>query len=82
MDTLQSSRSRWFRDRRQAAGYKTDNALAKRLRAPQPVVQKWASGTSVPSPKYILKLARALHVEVNETAKALGRLVAKHPLTY
>jgi transcriptional regulator with XRE-family HTH domain len=73
METLQNSRSKWFRDRRQEAGYKTDNALAKRLRAPQPVVQKWASGTSVPSPKYILKLARALHVEVSEADRALGR---------
>jgi transcriptional regulator with XRE-family HTH domain len=49
----------------------TQNALAKRLRIDPSCVSFWESGTTIPSPRMIPKLARVLGLD----ALALTRLI-------
>jgi transcriptional regulator with XRE-family HTH domain len=58
----------------------TQTALAKRLKLKcQSTVSQWESGESIPSPKYIPKLARILGIDAMELTKVIDPPVVAAP---
>jgi transcriptional regulator with XRE-family HTH domain len=57
---------RHLRELRKAAGFTSQDALARRLRMPKTTIARWETGARMPRAKNLRKLAKVLGITVDE----------------